>query len=148
MKTKNIVLLFAGILSFCAAAFQLVISLVPKWSAFFGAGDELVSDWRVLLLAGLVVTAFLVVLGFYGLSGAGLIRRLPLLRLVIFLIGTIYIYRGIPIILKLLERVKILPASGALELPGFLVFLGALIAGIFYWVGLAVGWKQLGREAH
>ncbi len=34
MKTINIALLFGGILSFCAAAFQLVISFVPKWSAF------------------------------------------------------------------------------------------------------------------
>jgi hypothetical protein len=143
MKTKNIVLLCAGILSFCAAIFQLVISIVPKWSAFFGAGDELVSNRLMLLAAGLGVTILLVIWGFYGLSGAGLIRRLPLLRLAIFLIGTIYIFRGLPIFLKLLEMVKILPPSGAIELPGFLVFLGALIAGIFYWVGLSIGWRQL-----
>jgi len=143
MKTKNIVLLFAGILSFCAAVFQLAISLVPKWSAFFGAGDALVSNPLVLLVLGLAVTVLLAIWGFYGLSGAGLIRRLPLLRLVIFLIGAVYIFRGLPILLKLLELVKILPPSGSMELPGFLVFLGALTAGIFYWAGLAIGWKQL-----
>jgi len=146
MKTKNIVLLLAGILSFCAAAFQLVISVVPKWSAFFGAGDELVSNPLVLLLLGAGVAFLLAIWGIYGLSGAGLIRRLPLLRLVIFLIGAVYIYRGLPILLKLLELVKILPPSGAIELPGFLVFLGALTAGIFYWAGLAIGWKQLGGK--
>ncbi len=143
MKTNNIVLLFAAILSFCAAIFQLVISLVPKWSAFFGAGEELTSKPLLLLLLGGLVAILLSTWGFYGLSGAGLIRRLPLLRLVIFLIGAIYIFRGLPIIMKLLERVQFLPASGALELPTFLVCLGALIAGIFYWAGLAIGWKQM-----
>ncbi|HSB66757.1 MAG TPA: hypothetical protein VLD65_09270 [Anaerolineales bacterium] len=143
MKTKNVVLLIAAILSFCAAVFQLVISLVPKWSAFFGAGDELTSKPLMLLVLGLIVTVLLAIWGFYGLSGASLIRRLPLLRLVIFLIGAVYIFRGLPILLKLLELVKILPPSEAIELPGFLVFLGALIAGIFYWAGLAIGWKQL-----
>jgi hypothetical protein len=146
MKTKNFVLLFAGILSFCAAAFQLAISLVPKWSAFFGAGGELVSKPLVLLLLGAGVAVLLAIWGLYGLSGAGLIRRLPLLRLAIFLIGAIYIYRGLPILLKLLELVKIMPPSGAIELPGFLVFLGALTAGIFYWAGLAIGWKQLRQK--
>ncbi len=143
MKTKNFVLLFAGILSFCAAVFQLAISLVPEWSAFFGAGDELVSKPLVLLLLGAGVAVMLAIWGMYGLSGAGLIRQLPLLRLAIFLIGTIYIYRGLPILLKLLELVKIMPPSGAMKLSGFLVFLGAFIAGIFYWAGLAIGWKQL-----
>ena len=147
MKTKNIILLLAGIFSFCAAAFQLVISIVPKWSAFFGAGDELVSKPLVLLVLGAGVTVLLTIWGIYGLSGAGLIRRLPLLRLVIFLIGAVYIFRGLPILLKLFELVKILPPSGSMELPGFLVFLGALTAGIFYWAGLVIGWKQLGRKA-
>ena len=146
MKTKNIVLLLAGILSFCAAAFQLVISLVPKWSAFFGAGDELVSKPLVLLVLGAGVAVLLAIWGIYGLSGAGLIRPLPLLRLVIFLIGAVYIFRGLPILMKLLELVKILPPSGSMELPGLLVFLGALTAGIFYWAGLAIGWKQLGGK--
>ncbi len=110
---------------------------------FFGAGEELTSKPLTLLVLGVAVTVLLATWGFYGISGAGLIRRLPLLRLIIFLIGTVYIFRGLPILLKLLELVKILPPSGAMELPGFLVFLGALIAGIFYWAGLAIGWKQL-----
>ncbi len=147
MKTKNYVLVFAAILSFCAAVYQIVISLVPDWSAYFGAGEELTSKPLVLLLLGALVAVLLVIWGLYGLSGAGLIRRLPMLRLVIFLIGAIYIFRGLPILLKLLELVKILPPSAEIELPGFLVFLGALIAGIFYWAGLIIGWKQLMAKA-
>ncbi len=147
MKTENYALLFAAILSFCAAVYQFVISLVPKWSAFFGAGEDLTSKPLVLLLLGTVVAILLVIWGFYGLSGAGLVRRLPLLRLVIFLIGAVYIFRGLPILLKLLELVKLLPPSGEMGLSGFLVFLGALIAGLFYWAGLAIGWKQMSFKA-
>ncbi len=146
MKTKNYALVFAAILSFCAAVYQLVISLVPKWSAFFGAGEELTSKPLLLLLMGAAVAILLAIWGFYGLSGAGLIRRLPLLRLVIFLIGAIYIFRGLPILLKLLELVKILAPSEAIELPRLLVFLGALIAGLFYWAGLANGWMEMSKK--
>jgi hypothetical protein len=56
----------------------------------------------------------------------------PLLRVVIFIIGAIDIFRGLPILLKLLALVKILPPSGAIDLPGFPIFLGAMIAGIFF----------------
>jgi pimeloyl-ACP methyl ester carboxylesterase len=52
MKNKNILLLLAGIFSFGVAIFQLAISLVPEWSAFFGAGDTLVSNPLLLLAAG------------------------------------------------------------------------------------------------
>jgi hypothetical protein len=143
MKTKNVILLCAGTLSFCAAVFQLVISCIPKWSAFFGAGDALVSNPTLLLAAGLGVTILLVVWGFYGLSGAGLIRKLPLLRLVIFLIGAIYIFRGLPIIFLLLAQVKVPSPVKAIEIQNLLVTLGALIAGIFYWGGVIIGWKHL-----
>ncbi len=147
MKIKNFFLLVAGVLSFCAAAFQLVISLVPEWSAYFGAGEELISSRLLLLSLGLLVTILLVIWGFYGLSGAGVIRQLPLLRGVIFIIGALYVLCGLPILAKLLELVNVLPQSGALDLPILLVCLGALTAGLFYWAGLVIGWKQLSIKA-
>jgi hypothetical protein len=49
MKAKNVPLLFAGTLSFCAAVFQLLISCIPNWSAFFEASDALVPNPPLLL---------------------------------------------------------------------------------------------------
>jgi putative oxidoreductase len=147
MKTNNTLLLFAGVFSFCAAVFQLVISCVPRWSAFFGAGETLVSNPPLLLAAGLGVTILLALWGFYGFSGAGLIRRLPLLRLGIMLIGAVYIFRGLPVIFLLLARIKILLPIGDMEIQNLLVTLGSLTAGLFYWVGLILGWKKLGLKA-
>lgn len=146
MKTKNIILLIAGMLSFCAAAFQLVISIIPKWSAFFGAGDALTSNPFLLLAAGVGVTILLAIWGFYGLSGAGVIRRLPLLRLVIFIIGAIYIYRGLPILVVLLAQVNVIPPVGTMDVQNLLVTLGSLTAGLFYWIGFVTAWKQLGLK--
>jgi len=147
MKNKNILLLLAGIFSFGVAIFQLVIVLVPDWSAYFGAGEALVSNPLLLLAAGIGMTIVFAICGFYGLSGAGVIRRLPLLRLGIFAIGAVYIYRGLPVVFQLLEKLKILPPGPSVNLPGQIVFVVSFIIGLFYWAGFAIGWKQLGLKA-
>ena len=80
MNRPSFLLIFAGVLSFCAAIFQAVIAFVPEWSAAIGSGEALASNPPLLLTLGLLVALLLVVFGLYGLSGAGVIRRLPLLR--------------------------------------------------------------------
>ena len=146
MKSKNILLLIAGILSFAVAIFQLVISVVPEWSAFFGAGDTLVSNPPLLLLAGIGMTIVFAICGFYGLSGAGVIRRLPLLRLGVFFIGGVYIFRGIPVIFQILSKLDLLPSEVGASLLSFYTSLVSLVIGIVYWAGFIIGWKQLGRK--
>jgi len=79
MNKPSFLLILAGILSFGAAIFQAVIGFVPEWSTAFGAGDALVSNPPLLLGMGLLVALLLVIFGLYGLSGASVIRRLPLL---------------------------------------------------------------------
>ena len=146
MKNKNILLLIAGILSFAVAIFQLVISFVPKWSAFFGAGDALVSNPLLLLVAGIGMTIVFAICGFYGLSGGGVIRRLPLLRLGIFFIGAVYFYRGIPVVFHMLSMFGILPSDVGVSLLSLYTSLVSMVIGIVYWAGFTIGWKQLGRK--
>src|SRR5512147_950705 len=90
MDKNSFLLIVAGVLSFCAAIFQAVIGFVPEWSAALGAGDMLVSNPALLLISALLVAFLLVIFGFYGLSGAGVTRRLPLLRLGLLVIGLLY----------------------------------------------------------
>jgi hypothetical protein len=138
----------AGVLSFFAAAFQVVIALVPKWSNAFGAGDALVSNPPVLLASGLLVALLLVIFGLYGLSGAGIIRRLPLLRFGLFTIGVLYCLVGINFIFQVLGMLGILPTAGPIPIYIVLVCFGALVAGMAYLIGLAVNWRRLsGRPA-
>ena len=95
MDRSSYLLILGGILSFCGAIFQVVIAIVPTWSAAFGAGEALVSNPPLLLALGVLVGLLLVIFGLYGLSGAGVIRRLPLLRLGLFVIGLLYCMVGI-----------------------------------------------------
>ena len=145
MKTKNKLLIFAGILSFCAAIFQAVIAFVPEWSAAFGAA-ALASNPSLLLTLGLLVSLLIVIFGFYGLSGAGVIRRLPLLRPGLLVIGLLYGTVGILFITQVLVVLGILPSTQPVPIYLLLVSFGAFVAALAYLIGLAVSWKQLGRK--
>ena len=143
MKNHNTFLLIAGWLSLGVAAFQIVISFVPEWSAYFGAGNALVSNPTLLLVAGLVVTVLFAIAGLYGLSGAGVIRRLPLLRTGLIVITLVYIYRGILFIPQFLVTIGALPSPEPIPLQYTLSSLVALIIGLLYLVGLVTGWKKI-----
>jgi hypothetical protein len=143
MNRPSYLLVLAGVLSFCAAIFQAVIGFVPDWSAAFGAGDALVSNPPRLLALALLVALLLVLFGLYGLSGAGVIRRLPLLRLGLFVIGLLYSLVGINFIFQVLALLGILPSAGPIPVYILLVSLGALVAALAYLVGLAASWKRL-----
>jgi NitT/TauT family transport system substrate-binding protein len=85
MMISKLVLKIGGVLSFAVAIFQAVITFSPSWSLYFGAPEKLVSNRPMLHVAGLTVAVIFVVFGLYGMSGAGSIRPLPLLRLVLLL---------------------------------------------------------------
>jgi len=77
-----------------------VIGLIWAWSVFRAVGIE--HEMRELATQGaalpyiltLVAAAAFAVFGLYGLSGAGDLRRLPLLRAVLSFIAAIFILRG------------------------------------------------------
>ena len=97
MKSTNNLLLFASLLAFAGAIIQAAIGFVPEWSAAVGAGEALTSNPQLLLALGLLMALVFAVCGLYGLSGAGLIRRLPLLRLGLFVIGLVCTLNGAPL---------------------------------------------------
>jgi len=146
MNRPSSLLILAGVLSFCAAIFQAAIAFVPAWSAAFGASDALVSNPPLLLALGLLVALLLVIFGLYGLSGAGVIRRLPLLRLMLFVIGLLYSMVGINFIFQVLAMLGVLPSAGPIPVYQVLVSFGALVAGLAYLIGLAVNWKWLSSK--
>jgi hypothetical protein len=71
----------------------------PDWYRFFGAGERMArlsargSFYPAAVTAGIAFVLGLWAL--YGLSGAGVIRRLPLLRIALVLIAGVYLARGI-----------------------------------------------------
>jgi len=145
MGLPRMLLLAGAVLNLCAAALHIAIIFVPEWSSIFGERHE--SNRLLFQIVTLGVTILLLIWALYGLSGAGLIRRLPLLRLGIFLVGAIYIPYAFLAGSRLLGLVDFLPPSSAMHLQDVVIVLGALFAGIFYWAGLAIGWQQLGSTS-
>src|SRR5688572_7141260 len=95
-----LILVAAG--SLAVTLLQIAILFVgPAGYRYFGAGDLAPLAEQGSTLPALI-TSLLVVLfatwGAYALSGAGVIRRLPLLRVALVLIAAIYTLRGLAVI--------------------------------------------------
>jgi hypothetical protein len=93
-------LLFGGALTGAASLLHVGIILGgPSWYRFFGAGEQMArlaargSTFPAIVTAG--TAAILGVWALYAFSGAGVIRRLPLLRPALALIAAVYLARGI-----------------------------------------------------
>jgi putative oxidoreductase len=93
-------LLLGGVLTGAASLLHLaIIAGGPDWYRFFGAGERMARlaarGSPVPTLVTLGIAAVLAVWMLYALSGAGVIRRLPLLRLALVLIAAVYLGRGV-----------------------------------------------------
>jgi hypothetical protein len=142
----RVLLLVAAGCSAAVALLHLAILLMgPPWYRWFGApsladriehGSALVPTLLTLAVAGVFV-----VWAGYGLSGAGMIRRLPLLRVGLFVIAAIYLLRGIQVVLEV-------PAAAQGKVPvRFAVFSAfSALAGAVYLAG-AIGSLRSGRPA-
>jgi hypothetical protein len=138
----NIVLIFGAALSTIAALLHLgIIFKGASWYRFFGAGEKFAQAaergerWQDAVTFGIAVVLF--VWAAYALSGAGVIERLPLLKLALVSITAAYLLRGLAIIpLLLFAREKATP---------FLVWssLICLGFGVVHAIGLAQTWQRL-----
>jgi hypothetical protein len=100
LQSGNRPLILGGSLTCVAALLHVAIIFGgPEWYRFFGAGERMA--WlaaRGSVYPALVTSCIAATLGvwaLYGFSGAGVVRRLPLLRLALILIAAAYLARGI-----------------------------------------------------
>ena len=135
-------LIAGGTLSALAALLHIAVILGgPEWYRFFGAGEGMARAAERGMtrpaIYTLVIAAILLGWSLYAFSGAGLIRRLPLLRTALVAISAIYLLRAsapLPILLLAPEQTT-----------GFLLWssLIVLIYGIAYAVGTWRAWPTL-----
>jgi hypothetical protein len=99
-SSMNVVLIVAGTLSAVAAILHLgCIYFGASWYRFFGAGEQMAllseqgSIQPTLITSGIVLV--LSIWSMYAFSAAGLIFKLPIIRLALILITLIYLARGI-----------------------------------------------------
>ncbi len=92
--------MLGAILNFTAAAMHIAIIVGGgAWYRFFGAGEAMARAAEAGKLYPHFMTAgiafVLMLWGLYALSGAEVIPRLPLLKLALITITTIYLLRGL-----------------------------------------------------
>jgi hypothetical protein len=138
---KKLWLKVAAGLSFFMAVCQTVISLSPAAAAYFQAPPPLLENRMQLFLIGESAALILVIFGLYALSGAGSIPRLPLLRLGLIGISSLYLLRGLFFIISLLILLGKL--QGEILIQGEIATLLFLAAGISYAAGTALNWREM-----
>jgi hypothetical protein len=135
-------LVAGGVLSAIAALLHIAVIIGgPAWYRFFGAGEGLArAAERGSAMPALItfaIAAGLAVWAAYAFSGAGLLRRLPLLRTGLVTISAIYLLRGVAPV----PMVFMKPTA----LDGFTIWssLIVLVYGIAYAVGTWKAWPML-----
>ncbi|MDT3297235.1 hypothetical protein Q4Q57_19090 [Shewanella sp. SP2S2-6] len=138
----NVFLIIAGALSAVVAILHIgCIYFGAPWYRFFGAGEqmallaELGSIQPTLITSGIVLV--LSIWSIYAFSAAGVIVRLPLLRLALILITFIYLLRGV--------AGFFLVSSPMGRSPEFWMWssLICLSFGIIHFIGLKQQWSNL-----
>ena len=146
MRRSNPWLAAGGCLSLAAALLHLaVIAGGPDWYRFFGAGEGMAKaaergSWTPSLVT-FGIAAILAAWAAYAFAGAGMIRRLPLMRTALVLISAVYLARGLFILQP--------AAFSRPDLSADFMFWSSLIVlgyGIAYAMGTWRAWPYLSKR--
>lgn len=142
MHYSNPWLLAGGVLSATASLAHLAIIIGgPRWYAFFGAGKRMVrlaeqgAPSATLITLG--IAAVLAVWSAYALSGAGLLPRLPLLRLGLVAISAVYLIRALVFVPAVMIQ------TGQAGTFAWVSSAIVLVFGLAYAIGTWTAWDTL-----
>jgi len=137
-------LLAGSVMSFGIALLHLVIIFIGANAyRYFGAGEEMAALAENGSLQPALITFAITILfslfGLYGLSGANVFKRLPFLKWILLVIGSVYALRGLAVIGEIIMM---------FENPGYpfrmIIFsLVSLVTGLFYLAGIKMNRKSL-----
>jgi hypothetical protein len=140
-------LVLGGMASLGIAALHVIIVIIgPPGYRFFGAAElaplaEQGSPVPALVTLGIAV--MFAIWSACAFSGAGVIRRLPLLRAGLIGIGGVYALRGLFLLPEL-----VLLIQGTLDPPREAIFsAGSLAIGLLYLIGATMQWHQISSGA-
>lgn len=144
--STNKLLAVGAVLSGLAALMHLACLVVgAPLFRLLGAGEQMaqlhLSGHWYPTVATLVIASVLTVWSAYALSGAGLIRKLPLLRTVLSAITAVYILRGVAF-------VPVMAYFPGNSMTFWVVSSSiCLLLGIVHLVGLRQSWSRLSGGA-
>ena len=144
MTGRNPWLIAGGCLSLIASALHLACIIGgADWYRFLGAGEDMARAAELgRIYPALYTFAIAVVLAIwaaYAFAGAGLIRRLPLMRTALVLISAIYLVRGLILVPILVLYPHTRPAIGPFEIWSSLI---VLVYGLAYAIGTWRAWPS------
>ena len=137
----------AGWLSIGIAALHVAMIFVGASAyRFFDAGEEMArraeAGSPLPALLTLAVAILFAVFGLYAFSGAGTVRRLPLLRAGLVAIGVVYTLRGFMLVAQL-NQLRVSADSS----PRHAAFSAvSLTLGLLYLLGTRGRWRWLGER--
>ncbi len=141
---RNAWLTAGGVLSLAASLLHLAcIAGGPAWYRFFGAGEEIARAAErgspVPAVITLGIATVLAVWAAYAFAGAGMIRRLPLMRFCLVGISAVYLARGL----------VLAPALALWPWDDFTVWSSVIVLGygVAYAVGTWRAWPELSDSA-
>ncbi len=148
MHPGDRLLVVGGSLTGVATLLHVAIILGgPDWYRFFGAGEHIARlAARGSIYPAVVTACIAAMLGawaLYAFSGAGVIRRLPFLRLALTLIAAVYLARGIlgvPVVLFVDD-----PYANQLKAKMTFMVVSSgicLVLGLCYAVGATRIWRM------
>ncbi len=137
------VLTLAGLGTLCMAALQALMPFSHSLVRAFDGPDE----WSTPLLfaSSFAVAGVLVLVSLYPFSGAGRIRRLPFLRLVLVVVGIVLVYRGLPLALQIAGALGHGSAAETWSWGGIVSCAGTLVIGLGYLFGLVLSWSATAK---
>jgi putative oxidoreductase len=153
MKSYERLLLIAGVCSLAVAILHIAIIIGgPEWYRFFGAGEEMAlmsesGSFYPTMLTSVIVLIF-IIWGIYAFSGAGLIRKIPLLRFALVVISITYLIRGLGGIPPLIFPNYPFFVEFSNQKTSMLVTsLISLLFGLFYTIGTIKSWSSISNKS-
>ncbi len=146
MKKYQGFLITGGVINCLIGLLHFIIPFIgPGAYEFFGAGEAMANmaadnpiiPGAITMLLGL----FFITFGLYAFSGAGAIRRLPLMHLVLAVIGGTFFLRGVIIPLDVYFFLTHRPS---IRYAGF--SLVALVVGFLYLWPVTNAWETLKNQ--
>jgi len=147
MTLSKHILKLAVILTFGVALFQIVITLSPAWSLYFGAGEYVTSRLWLLYSSGIYVAILFIAFGLYAFSGVGSVRKLPLLRTGLILIGIVFTLRGLALVPSFLINAGYFQTRIRIPIQSLISSAVSLFIGIIYIIGIVGCWKSLSTKS-
>ena len=142
---RNVWLIGAGWLSVVAALLHIAIMIGgPDWYRFFGAGERVAHKATMgSIIPPLMAVGIAVILGItaaFAFAGAGVINRLPLMRVALVAISTVLLLRAAAYFIRAAWRPDLSQAFMAWS------SLIVLVMGLAFAIGTWRAWPQLSQR--